>query len=72
MPNDMHISIAEHLHRCRQETNLTIEQCEELAAALGRDAALMPPGPEKHDLQQLAQGYRDLAALKRLVARKVN
>jgi hypothetical protein len=45
-----------------QETDLTVEQCEELAAALGQDAALMPPGPEKHDLLQLAQGYRDLAA----------
>jgi hypothetical protein len=55
-----------------QETDLTVEQCEELAAALGQDAANMPPGPEKHDLLQLAQGYRDLAALKRLVARKVN
>ena len=55
-----------------QEINLTVEQCEELAAALGQDAALMAPGPEKDDLLQLAQGYRDLAALKRLVARKVN
>jgi hypothetical protein len=55
-----------------QETNLTVEQCEELAGALGQDAALMPPGPERDDLLQLAQRYRDLAALKRLVARKVN
>jgi hypothetical protein len=54
------------------ETNLTVEQCEELAAALSQDAALMPPGPEKHALLQLAKGYRDLAAMKRLVARKVN
>jgi hypothetical protein len=53
-------------------TNLTVEQCDELAAALGQDAALMPPGPEKDDLLQLAQGYCDLAALKRLVTRKVN
>jgi hypothetical protein len=56
----------------QQETNLTVEQCEELATALGLDAVLMPPGPEKDDLLQLAQGYRDLAVLKRLVARKVN
>ncbi len=55
-----------------RETNLTVEQCEELAAALGQDAALMPPGPEKDNLWQLARAYRDLAALKRLVARKVN
>jgi hypothetical protein len=54
-----------------QETNLTVERCEELAAALGQDAALRP-GPEKDNLLQLARGYRDLAALKRLVARKVN
>jgi hypothetical protein len=55
-----------------RETNLTVEQCEKLAAALGEDTALMPPGPEKDDLLQLAQGYRRLAAMKRLVARKVN
>jgi hypothetical protein len=58
--------------RVEQETNLTVEQCEELAGALSQDAALMPPGPERDDLLQLAQGYCDLAALKRLVARKVN
>jgi hypothetical protein len=56
----------------QQETNLTVEQCEELATALGLDTVLMPPGPEKDDLLQLTQGYRDLAVLKRLVARKVN
>ena len=54
------------------ETSLTIEQCEELAAALGQDTAHMPPGPKKDCFSQLEQGYRDLAALKRLVARKVN
>ena len=59
-------------NKTEQETNLTVEQCEELTAALGEDAALMPPGPEKDNLLQLAQGYRDLSALKRLVARKVN
>jgi len=53
-------------------TNLTVEQCEALAAALFEDAAILPPGPEQEKLLQLAQGYRDLAALKRLVARKVN
>ena len=66
------MDIATALMGVEQETNLTVEQCEELAAALDQDTALMPPGPEKDDLLQLAQGYRDLAAMERLVARKVN
>ena len=53
-------------------TNLTVNQCEEVAAAPFEDTAILPPGPEKDKLLQLARGYRDLAALKRLMARKVN
>ena len=53
-------------------TNLTVEQCEALAAALFEDAAILPPGPEKEKLLGLAQGYRSLAKMKRLVLRKVN
>jgi hypothetical protein len=54
MPNDMHIAIPSAFMGVEQEINLTVEQCEELAAALVEDTALMPPGPEKDDLLQLA------------------
>jgi hypothetical protein len=53
-------------------TNLTIEQCEELVTALLEDTAILPPGPKKDELLQLAQGYRNLAKMKRLVLSKVN
>jgi hypothetical protein len=53
-------------------TNLTVEQCEALAAALFEDAAILPPGSEKEELLRLAQGYRSLATIKRLILRKVN
>ena len=52
--------------------NLTVEQCEALAAALFEDAAILPPGPEQETLLRLAQGYRSLAKMKRLRLRKVN
>ena len=45
-------------------TNLTVEECEELATAMSEDAAVRPPGPEKEEILKLAQGYRDLAAMK--------
>ena len=51
---------------------LTADQCEELAAALTEDAASMPPGPRRDDLLKLAQNYRVLAAMKRLIAGKTN
>ena len=53
-------------------TNLTVEQCEALAAALFEDTAILPPGPEKEKLLGLAQGYHSLAKMKRLMLRKVN
>ena len=48
-------------------TNLTIDECEELAAALFEDAAALPPGPKKQEILKLAQGYRSLGKMKRLV-----
>jgi hypothetical protein len=51
---------------------LTVEQCEALATALFEDTAILPPGPEKEKLLRLAQGYRSLAKMKRLILRKVN
>jgi hypothetical protein len=53
-------------------TNLTVEQCEALAAALFEDTAILPPGPKKEELLRLAQGYRSLAKMKRLALRNVN
>ena len=54
-----------------ESSNLTVEQCEELAVAIAEDAALLPPGSKKEDLLNLAQNYRSLAAMKSFIARKV-
>ena len=51
---------------------LTVEQCEELAAALTEDAESLPPGPGRDDLLKLAQNYRVLATMKHLIARNTN
>lgn len=53
-------------------TNLTIDECEELAAALFEDAAALPPGPKKQEILRLAQGYRSLGKMKRLVLQNVS
>lgn len=50
-------------------TNLTIEQCFELAA---EDAAALPPGPKKDEILKLAQGYRNLAEMKEWLSGKLN
>jgi hypothetical protein len=55
-----------------QEDQLTVDQCEELAKALREDATRSPNGSERENLLQLAEGYRVLAAWKRMVLRKVN
>src|SRR5690348_4458165 len=54
-----------------ESSNLTIEQCEELATAITEDASLLPPASKKEELLRLALGYRRLAAMKRLIARKL-
>jgi hypothetical protein len=53
-----------------QEEHLTVDQCDELAKALYEDAARLPHGSE--NLLQLAESYRLLADMKRMVLRKVN
>jgi hypothetical protein len=53
-------------------TNLTIEQCFELAAAMFEDAAALPPGPKKDEILKLAQGYRNLAEMKEWLSGKLN
>ena len=55
-----------------QEERLTVDQCDELAKALREDAARLPHGSEREYLLQLAEGYRLLADMKRMVLRKVN
>ena len=54
------------------EEHLTIDQCDELTKALREDAARLPHGSERVNLLQLAEGYRVLAEMKRMVLRKVN
>jgi hypothetical protein len=60
------------LRAVMQEENLTVEQCGELARALREDAACLAHGSERDYLLQLAEGYRLLAEMKRMVLRKVN
>ena len=55
-----------------KEEHLTVDQCDELAKALSEDAARLPQGSERESLLQLAEGYRLLADMKRMVLRKVN
>ena len=54
-----------------QEERLTVDQCDELAKALREDAARIPHGSQKENLLRLAEGYRLLADMKRMVLRKV-
>jgi hypothetical protein len=54
-----------------QERTLTADECDELAEALRQDAAILSDELEG-TLLELAERYRDLAQMKRLVSRKVN
>jgi hypothetical protein len=55
-----------------QEEHLTVDQCDELAKALREHAARLPHGSERKNLLQLAEGYRALSDVKKLILRKVN
>ena len=55
-----------------EEDHLTVDQCDELAKALREDAARLPHGSQRENLLRLAEGYRLLADMKRMVLRKVN
>lgn len=55
-----------------QEKHLTVDQCDEPAKTLREDAARLPHGSERENLLQLAEGYRALADMKRMVLRRVN
>ena len=54
------------------ERALTVEECDLLANTLSDDAAALPVGPKKEDMLRLAESYRILGQMKRLVLRKVN
>jgi hypothetical protein len=66
----------ENIHRLPEvvmhDEHLTADECDELAEALRQDAAALPNGSKKENLLKLAEGYRDLANIKRMVLRKVN
>ena len=50
---------------------MTVDQCDELAKALREDAAQLPRGSDKENLLQLAENYRVLADMKRMVFGKL-
>ena len=54
------------------ERALTVEECELLADTLSDEAAGLLVGSKKEDLLRLAESYRSLAQMKRLVLREVN
>ncbi|WP_187437496.1 hypothetical protein [Bradyrhizobium rifense] len=54
------------------DDHLTVDQCDEIANALREDAARLPSGSDQQQLLQLAERYRALAELKRMVLRLVN
>jgi hypothetical protein len=55
-----------------QARNLTADKCDEFAEALRRDAAGLPDELVRGNLLELAECYRDLAQMKRLLLRNVN
>ena len=54
------------------DEHLTVDDCDELEEALRQDAASLPNGPDKENLLKLAEGYRALANMKKMVLRDVN
>jgi hypothetical protein len=55
-----------------ESRNMTVDECDELAAALVEEATALPHGPKKEDILRLAQSYRNLAEMKRMVLRNTN
>jgi hypothetical protein len=71
-PTSVDINQSDCLRAVMEEDHLTIDQCDEMAKALREDAARLPCGSDKRDLLRLAESYRALADLKRIVLRRVN
>jgi len=55
-----------------QDEHLTAGECDEPVRALLEDAAILPCGLERKKLLELAEGYRILANMKRMVLRNIN
>ena len=55
-----------------QDEHLTVDDCDELVEALFQDAAALPDGSERENLLKLAERYRTLSNMKRMILRKVN
>ena len=55
-----------------QDEPLTVDECNKLVEALRERAASLPNGSEREKLLMLAECFRELANIKRLVLRKVN
>jgi hypothetical protein len=55
-----------------QDEPLTVDVCDELAEALRERAVSLPNGSEREKLLMLAECFRELANIKRLVLHKVN
>lgn len=52
--------------------HLTAEECDELVEALLEEAAILPDGPAREELMKLAEGYRTLSKIKRMVRSKAH
>jgi hypothetical protein len=55
-----------------QDELLTVDECDKFAEALRERAASLPNGSERVKMLMLAECFRELANIKRLVLRKVN
>ena len=55
-----------------QDEPLTVDECDELGEALHERAASLPNGSEREKLLMLAECFRELANIKRLVLGNVN
>ena len=55
-----------------QDEPLTVDECDEMAEALRERAASLPNGSEREKLLMLAECFRELANIKRLVLGNVN
>jgi hypothetical protein len=55
-----------------QDEPLTVDECDELAEALRERAASLPNGSERENLLKLAECFRELANIKRLILLEVD
>jgi hypothetical protein len=58
------------MSRRRPSTYLTADELKQIAAIKFNEAASAPPGPEQQKILRSAQGYENLAEMKRYLACK--